>query len=152
MGAMPPYSLDGLPGVTGSAGAFHGAEQEFVWHMVMPGSTDWPNLMGDDEKLLARTMAAYWVNFAVSSDPNGVAGGVRPELTRLQWPDYTSCQTCSQGQVVFLNEGSLKVADMPFGKQCDVMEKHRLLWGCERPSNSKAAQRVCTAAGPNGDG
>jgi len=146
--ATPPYSIFGLPGVPGSEGAFHSAEIEFVWQWSRGDSTQFPNLMGDEEKTLARTMAAYWVNFAVSSDPNGVAGGVHPQLTQ-HWPGFASCHTCSQGKVMFLDSGSLKVADLPFGSQCDMMDKHSLVWPCV---TSEASRHVCAAAGPNGAG
>merc|ERR1711920_1103458 len=125
--ATPPFSILGLPGVTGSGGAFHSSELEFVWQWSMVDSTEFPNLMDEDDKLLAKTIAAYWMNFAVNSDPNLAADGVRTELTR-QWPDYASCHTCSQGKVLYLDLGSLKVAGLPFGSQCDLMEKHGLLW------------------------
>ena len=41
-------------------------------------------LVGDDERMLARTMAAYWTNFARAADPNL---GVAPRTPMsIEWP------------------------------------------------------------------
>jgi len=55
-------------------GAFHAGEIGYVFGNDMLGG-------GDKDRALARTMSAYWVNFARTGDPNG------PGLPA--WPAYT---------------------------------------------------------------
>jgi hypothetical protein len=48
-------------------GAFHGAEIPYVFRHL--GVRDWP--WTDHDRELSRVMAAQWVNFARTGDPNG---------------------------------------------------------------------------------
>lgn len=77
----PPFSA-GVPGFNGSSGVSHAFELQFVWQGLPPSWAPHGTLVGADERLLARTMAMYWTNFARSGDPNV---GSRTPLT-VQWP------------------------------------------------------------------
>ena len=60
-------------------GAFHGAEIAYVF-----GSFVWPFPWEDADKKLGETIEQYWVNFAITGNPNG-EGLVR-------WPAYDSAK------------------------------------------------------------
>jgi len=111
-----PPAVSWVPGVNGSGGAFHAAELQFVWQL-QHNSTQWPCMMSDDELQLARNMSAYWLNFAVHSDPNSAAGGMRTEVSQ-QWPKYS----CSEGKVLTFDLPSLRATAMPFKRQCDMID------------------------------
>ena len=55
---------------------------QFVWQGLPHSWAPYGTLVGPDEVLLARTMAAYWTNFARGGDPNL---GVSTSLT-INWP------------------------------------------------------------------
>jgi para-nitrobenzyl esterase len=71
----------GLPGVNDSGGCSHGYDITYVWQ-TSPGNCvgspagNYPCPESDGERLLAETMASYWVNFAKTGDPNPAAGGL----------------------------------------------------------------------------
>jgi carboxylesterase type B len=58
--------------------ASHGAEIEFVFDNLDPGSAGWT----DEDREISATVSAYWANFAATGDPNG------PDLPR--WPAYSA--------------------------------------------------------------
>ncbi len=71
--APGPYADAGLP-------APHGAELPFAYDWVT-SRTDTNTAWREEDRKLAETMSAYWMNFAATGDPNG-KGLVR-------WPAYS---------------------------------------------------------------
>jgi para-nitrobenzyl esterase len=72
--APGPYADAGLP-------APHGAELAFAYDWVT-SRTDTGTKWREQDRKLAETMSAYWINFATAGDPNG-KGLVR-------WPPYNA--------------------------------------------------------------
>jgi carboxylesterase type B len=91
----PPFDAD-VPGFNGSAGVSHAFEMQFVWQ-GLPQSLWAPYgaLVGAEEYLLSRTIAAYWTNFVRSADPNV---GTRTSMTR-DWPRVGSNDSVSAGGI-----------------------------------------------------
>jgi len=93
--APGPYADAGLP-------AAHGAELAFAYDWVT-SRTDTDTKWREQDRMLAETLSAYWMNFATTGDPNG-KGLVR-------WPAYNP-QTDSVLLVgTVLREGSLPHKD-----------------------------------------
>mmetsp|Transcript_43852 Transcript_43852/g.136523 ORF Transcript_43852/g.136523 Transcript_43852/m.136523 type:complete len:602 (+) Transcript_43852:87-1892(+) len=115
-----PFDFAGVKGVNHTAGASHASEIEFVFLLEDPHG-QLPHLIGEDEKLLARTMAAYWINFARTSDPN-TAGEKRPaqrtSLT-IPWEPFTPERQVS----VRLDLPHLSDAVGRNDPQCDLMDR-----------------------------
>ena len=78
----PPFGGVGVKGDNGSAGVSHAFELPFVWQGLPRAWAPFGTLVGADEALLGRTMAAYWTNFARGHDPNV---GPSTPLT-IAWP------------------------------------------------------------------
>jgi para-nitrobenzyl esterase len=66
----PPFSGVGVKADNGSAGVSHAFEMQFVWQGLPSSWAPYGTLVGADEELLSRTVAAYWTNFARGADPN----------------------------------------------------------------------------------
>ena len=65
------------------SGVCHSYELPFVWqHAISVEGKQAGGLVGTAERVLARTVAAYWINFARSGDPNI---GIHTALS-MEWP------------------------------------------------------------------
>merc|ERR1712228_1121620 len=118
MGAQP-FAFAGLSGINGTSGASHASEIEFVFMHTAESEPETPQiLIGDDEKLLAETIASYWINFARTSNPNpSPSSGARTKLT-IDWEPFTGGREAS----IHLD---LPVLTMIVGKnnaQCDFID------------------------------
>ena len=71
--APGPYADAGLP-------AAHGAELAFAYDWVT-SRTDTDTKWREQDRMLAETLSAYWMNFATTGDPNGKGSP--------QWPPYS---------------------------------------------------------------
>ena len=80
---MLPKGLPIFPDASLS-GVCHTYEMPFVWQQALPveGKLE-GQLVGSAERVLARTVAAYWINFAKSGDPNI---GIHTALS-MEWPE-----------------------------------------------------------------
>eukprot|EP00439_Symbiodinium_sp_Y106_P049558 s303_g6.t1 len=88
-------SWAGIFGQAGTVGASHAAELGFVWlggdgWQASQGASEggWP-LSDKEEWLLAKTIAAYWTNFAKTGNPNRPKGEVRTSMT-IPWTSLSA--------------------------------------------------------------
>ena len=126
-----------MKGVNGTAGASHAAELEFIF-LVMNNSFE-QHLIGDDEQLLAETMASYWINFARSSDPNipdKGSGSVHASLA-IRWEPFTASNEAS----IRLDLPSFSTAVGRNDLQCNLIDKLGVLtWSQETWAPATAAK------------
>ena len=116
----PPFSWAGIPGENGTAGCSHASELAFVWQVAeADGSAQ--HLMSDGERLLGRTMASYWSNFAKSSDPN--VGGYRTSMT-VAWPPHDAATGNSS---IELRLPALATAQNRLHAQCELLDTFGVL-------------------------
>ncbi|CAE7783770.1 BCHE [Symbiodinium pilosum] len=112
----------GIFGEDGTVGASHAAELGFVWlggdgWQASRGASEggWP-LSGKDEWLLAKTMAAYWTNFAKTSNPN-LPTDVRTSLT-IPWTPTTD----QESKALQLKLPHLSIEDGLLERRCELMD------------------------------
>jgi len=117
-----PFPWAGVKGHNKTAGASHASELEFVF-LATDGKPDGMGhrLIGDDEKLLSKTMAGYWINFARTSDPNLPGRASRPLRTNLTiaWEPFTASREAS----IRLDLPALSAAVGRNDLQCDIVDK-----------------------------
>jgi para-nitrobenzyl esterase len=87
--AFPPFRISTPSGPLFSYGAYHGAEQPFMWRFgsmnVCPGNPPPGNTipaLTNMQKQLSAAMVTYWTTFAKTGNPNN---GVLPN-----WPEFTA--------------------------------------------------------------
>eukprot|EP00937_MAST-01D_sp_MAST-1D-sp2_P001079 g1079.t1 len=126
-----PFPWAGVPGANLSAwretaGASHASETMFAWQ----GCTEFCvgpaplRLEGGGERLLARTVASYWLNFARWRDPNGGAGGVGGSSTNMtiRWPAFGAQADGGAEASLQLDLPALSTAEGRFDEQCDFLD------------------------------
>ena len=102
----------------------------FVWQGCAEGCVGAAPLRfgGDQERLLARTMASYWLNFIRGQDPNGRNG---TNMT-VQWPAFAAGGSGggARGASLQFQLPALSVGTGLFDEQCDFIDSLGVL-----PSN-----------------
>lgn len=92
------YFTHVAPGPTGQRlGAFHALEIAYVF-----GNFPWPFSWDDSDHKLSDTISSYWVNFAITGNPNGEG--------LPQWPAYSaqSDQALELGDKITVRSGTNK--------------------------------------------
>ena len=89
---------------------------------------------GDQERLLASTMASYWLNFVRSQDPNGL----NSTSMTIPWPAFAAGGgemegTSVRGASLHFQLPALSVDTGVFDEQCDFVDSLGVL-----PSNPVA--------------
>ena len=84
-----------------------------MWQGLPPSWAPYGTLVGDDEQLLARTVASYWTNFARGADPNV---GERTPLT-TEWPRARGAAEALQ-----LNLPTLSAVSGRAAPQCEFLD------------------------------
>jgi len=121
----PPLSFAGIPGPYQNltSGASHASEIEFVFQLTQKFCEQGEcgqMLIGDDELLLSKTMAGYWINFAKFNDPNGKPHkGLSTPLT-IPWPSF-SIRAEDQSSIRFELPG-LSIENGINNRQCDFID------------------------------
>jgi para-nitrobenzyl esterase len=112
------YHFARRPPVAGDLGAFHGLELPYVFGNSALTLAVTEGVDGE----LSSAMMRYWVAFAASGDPNGVAGGpsASGEGKLPVWPRYDGD---SQG-CLFLGD-EIRAARAPYRRACDLADRLR---------------------------
>jgi para-nitrobenzyl esterase len=101
------------PGKHRAPGAYHGSEIAYVFDnlKVAPFAGGDPVPWEDTDRKLAEVMSSYWVNFAVTGDPNGKG--------LLKWPAYHMKDDEAMG---FGNE--IEVKPVPNKPALDFLDRY----------------------------
>jgi len=116
-----PFPFAGVRGRPDTAGASHASELEFVFMMTDPADPLAQHLIGDDEMLLSKTMAGYWINFARASNPNPLGGARDSTYTDLtiDWEPFKGGHEAS----IRLDLPRLSAMIGRDSRQCDLIDK-----------------------------
>mmetsp|Transcript_67002 Transcript_67002/g.157201 ORF Transcript_67002/g.157201 Transcript_67002/m.157201 type:complete len:591 (+) Transcript_67002:48-1820(+) len=116
-------SWAGIFGQAGTVGASHAAELGFVWlggdgWQASQGASEggWP-LSDKEEWLLAKTIAAYWTNFAKTGNPNRPKG-VRTSMT-IPW---TSLSADEKLKAMQLKLPGLSMKEGLLERRCELID------------------------------